>query len=187
MAENPPKIGDLITGKAYRDAIHIAVAPVIAAEHLSPGEHVGFVHNSTAAEVEHSSENPVGIVDPFLLDPVEPGEQFYLFLYPNTITSLRHEWTHPSFKEEQKDSELSTETVAASELWLHNFAAQFAELSYSHLLQAAQNFLDYDDYMIDGGKWEGFSVPEEFWDHFENVTDQQVPAGKRHSFFSCSC
>src|SRR5688572_10378765 len=94
-----PNPGRLIEdGDRRRDAIHIAVAPVTAAERLLPGQHVGLVRGDT----EHvgALESPascVGIVDPFLKQAVEQGQRFWLFLYPNTVTSLRHYWTHPAF------------------------------------------------------------------------------------------
>jgi hypothetical protein len=37
-------------------------------------------------------------VDPFLADPVQPGQMFWLFLYPQTITGLRHVWEHLAFR-----------------------------------------------------------------------------------------
>ena len=95
--DNGPQLGKLIDdGDRCRDAIHIAVAPVTAAQYLQRGEHVGFVEDGNT-ELVGSSTNPIGIVDPFLAADVETGQRFWLFLYPGTITSLRHVWTHPQF------------------------------------------------------------------------------------------
>jgi hypothetical protein len=92
-----PRLGQLIKdGDRRRDAIHIAVAPVTAAEVLRPGQHVGLVRPGDL-EAVGPCDKPLGIVDPFLPGPVEPGQRFWLFLYPNTITGLRHVWTHPAF------------------------------------------------------------------------------------------
>jgi hypothetical protein len=83
-------IGQLITDPlAGRDAVHVAIAPTTARQRLLPGQHVDR-DGGTAGE-------PVGVVDPFLRDPVEAGQRFYLCLYPNTVTSLRHEWDHPAY------------------------------------------------------------------------------------------
>lgn len=88
-----PNLGNLVQEPARRDAIHIAVAPVEAGYDLQPGEHVGIEHGKAVSHVE-----TIGIVDPFYKGTVHRGERFWLFLYPGTITSLRHVWTHPAFQ-----------------------------------------------------------------------------------------
>lgn len=87
-----PQVGKLIDTDARRDAIHVAVAPVEAGEDLQPGQHVGVVAGKATTSVA-----AIGVVDPFLTEPVRAGQRFWLFLYPNTVTSLRHVWTHPAF------------------------------------------------------------------------------------------
>ena len=48
MKREDVKLGSLIDGPAQRDAIHIAVAPVVAGEPLLPGQHGGL--DSAVAE-----------------------------------------------------------------------------------------------------------------------------------------
>jgi len=91
------KLGQLIKEQTNRDAIHIAVAPVIANEQLHPGQEIGFI-----GEFVGKCDKPLGIVDPFLKQTVNSGEQFWMFLFPNTITSLRHDWTHTTFDQSKK-------------------------------------------------------------------------------------
>ncbi|MDR5839363.1 hypothetical protein [Caballeronia sp. LZ034LL] len=93
-----------------RDAIHLAVEPIEAGERLRPNDDVG-IYNGKAYQASDYREidgelvmiNPLGKVDPFLPSSkfVQPGQKFWLVVYPRMITSLRHVWSHPSFGESQ--------------------------------------------------------------------------------------
>jgi hypothetical protein len=126
-----PKLGQLIQGEAQRDAVHIAIAPVVAATALQPGLPVGLDEQGRAA---CNVAKHVGVVDPFLKTTVKEGQRFYLFLFPNTVTGMRHEWQHPAFPELQKpDNGVSPESKAAAEAWLKEFADDI-DLGYSELI-----------------------------------------------------
>lgn len=92
-------IGKLIEydSDARRDAVHVAVMPVVAATYLSAGDHVGLQKDGRFGRL---AQEIVGVVDPFLTTAVMPGDKFWLFLLPNTVDSLRHVWTHPSLPDE---------------------------------------------------------------------------------------
>ncbi len=85
------KLGHLIETPQQRDAVHVAVAPVVAGEHLQPGDHVGIVDGEAILD----AVNTIGVVDPFLRRQVDTGESFWLFMYPGSIKGLRHNWEHP--------------------------------------------------------------------------------------------
>lgn len=108
------KLGELITDVRRRDAIHIAMCPVISGDMLpiNPGDEIGIlsqkkVGNHTqiivVGDSYHSFNNlpkkikMLGIADPFLKQTISKDQQFWMLLFPNTITNLRHEWEHPHF------------------------------------------------------------------------------------------
>lgn len=166
------KLGQIITGPANRDAIHVAVAPVKAGWNLMPGQRVCLDGGMAVHEVRG---NAIGIVDPFLQSMIKTGETFWLFLFPNTVTGLRHEWQHPAFEAE------SVNVKAESEKWLRNFCFEHEGLDYDDMLEQLQQKDGYTVQMgSESARDEGIS--EEFRYHFRIVTGSDVLG-----HFSCSC
>lgn len=90
-------LGNILVSNEKRDAIHIAVLPVFAAELLHPGQKIGILSDGRASH--NGVTKYLGVVDPFLKVSVAKGEKFWFLVNPRTITSLRHVWEHPEFKE----------------------------------------------------------------------------------------
>lgn len=192
-----PQFGRLVPADFpdERDAIHIATAAVFAAEDLNPGDHVGFVTKDND-KMGRSEIAPLGIVDPFLPKPVKKGERFWVFLYPGTIQSLRHNWTHPSFDVRQQLIRAIEETPAKKRMkafaaslsggedWNSN---KYDEVTFEELIDRATQYVNGGEYWSEGGRFEGQDLYDEFWDDFEELTGLKVPEGDRYSFFSCSC
>lgn len=175
-----PKFGHIITDQdcRERDAIHVATCAVTANERLSPGTHVGLL--GKGSDTAGTAGKHIGIVDPYLPGPVFPGDRFWLFLYPGSITSLRHAWTHPAFEERP------AEAKSGSEAWLKDYA-EGLRLSYADLMDGADYWLKCGGYLCDGGKLEGVSTSDEFWSHYEIVRSLQPGSVPRENFFTCSC
>lgn len=171
-------LGTIITSGG-RDAIHLAVEPTVAKEMLKPGWDVG---------ADGTTEKPwVGIVDPFLKKGVRPGEMFWLVLYPRTITSLRHVWSHPAFPDESEmkahGERAASLLSGASEEWLRDFISQKGGVNYEQVLQQATG--DHNGAVYIEGASESGDLPDEFWYHVEVVTGKQI--NKRTPWFSCAC
>jgi len=176
-------LGTIIGEGAGRDAIHVAVEPVQAGQLLGAGDHVRIVDGR--AQLVNVGEG-IGIVDPFLDVSVWPGERFWMLLYPRTITSLRHVWSHPAFDDapEPVAPEPVAPDKAASEAWLEDFCSNYG-LSYEHLLEAAYNYDDGDDYLTIIGEDASGEIPNGVWHHLGIVTGKKFKTCP--TYFSCSC
>lgn len=175
------QLGKLAEDDAARDAIHIAIAPVIASTFLHPAQPVGLLPSGEAAP---HMPNPVGIVDPFLREVVEPGKRFWLCLNPNTITSLRHDWAHPAFSEvlQNREKEIARKVI---EDFIETINESMNVDQFVGLMR--QRATGGDDY-FDGVYFsENFEVPSSIWDCVDLLSGEPIPAGARTGYMSCAC
>lgn len=162
-------IGRIITEPQNRDAVHMAIAPIEAGEDIRPGHHVGLKDGKATTE---RSAQRIGIVDPFLQFGVKKGQKFWLFLYPGSITSLRHDWTHPSFGNIEGTMEFSQMELSIA--WMHKFCEQNG-IHYGYLIsqQSVGGRDDLSDNLGDN---------KEFASHYSIITGKECP-----DYFSCAC
>jgi hypothetical protein len=178
-------IGRLIDVERFRDAIHIAVAPVVALESLAPGADIGISPGGKAT----TSADHIGIVDPFLKEWVMPGQRFYVFLYVGSITALRHHWEHPAFAAQSLvDDEAKGLEVLAAKARIEHYGSQL-ERSYEDMMNAGAAWITNGHHLSFG-----FDTPdcayegvEQFWNDYELVTGTEVHVEKKTLFFSCGC
>jgi hypothetical protein len=165
-------LGQILDDTAGRDAIHVAIAPVIAGQSLDRGEPVAI--RDGRAYPDHV--NPIGVIDPFLPGGVDNGQRCWLFLKPGTITSLRHVWTHPLF-------DAATPEHGEAEMRLRAFA-ELLGFTYARLLDAAGEYQASDgDTCVIEWRFESMSIYDGFWKDYEIVTGGKVTA--TGSFFHC--
>jgi hypothetical protein len=193
-----------------RDAVHVAVFSAVSDERLKPGQHVGVVHQD-GTDIQVSTrripiEGTIAIVDPFLEKTVEPGQRFWAYLYPRTITALSHRWSHPAL-EETASIYVPPATKLASEQWLQDFCLKNDAPQYDDLIRAVTamadgktreswgdegEWADYYGWWTDG-EFFGFggqdahcAIPPELWHHVEIVIGKPIP-GVKPNYFTCSC
>jgi hypothetical protein len=187
MAENVPRLGRIITGEADRDAVHIAVVPLIAHTTLKPGEHIAVsTADKGVAQTPGTpmATDPVGIVDPFLRADVKPNQQFFAYLYPGTVISLRHHYRHPVLDAEEIRRETIEMLTGASRKFITECAEEI-NLTYPEIMQHAEQWLRTgEEVNWDPSMQGGFSY-DEFWKHYEIVTGTTVPATGKAGFYTC--
>lgn len=181
-----------------RDAIHLAVEPVIAGEPLRAGQDIGLVDGKAYVVTRYTTNiKALGIVDPFLLQNVREGEKFWLIVYPRQITSLRHVWSHPDFEDDKPL--MIVKDKKESEAWLRNWCDSINDISYEDLIAVmsgvgevsksegyGQRWTNEGDYLLSHGfDNDTYEIPLEVWVHVENVIGRKLDSYPSH--FSCTC
>lgn len=188
-----PKIGKLIDDvNAQRDAVHVAIIPLIAGEELRIGSKIKLKFGSTdiALDASYNAEDAIGIVDPFLDSEkayyIEKGQRFYGFLFPGTVTGMRHHWQHPKFENIQVPQN-------EHEAWLRDFCDRW-NFDYHELIRAAIGLDDPEwRYVVAQGR--DLHTREElgedydlFWHHFEALAGEKFDDDHKKAMqWSCSC
>ena len=199
----PIRVGKILGADATpgeRDAIHIAVITAEATESLRPGVSCGLLAGTFFAS---SMTDPIGIVDPFLTKLVRKGQKFRIFLTPNTITGLRHLWTHPTILDERPAAAIDLDSPEA-----RHTARQMQENLNGRKLMVLEYCKSlhkpYDELMDDlrevaesgDNKWINTDVYDPLepanwrtiWEHFENITGLKKPEDiGDYAPYSCSC
>lgn len=182
------KIGKKLKAGEGRDAVHFAVAPVVSNSFLRPGERVIFIPNSIEIVTgwNYNEIPPVGIIDPFLDSYISKGDRCWLFLFPNSITGLRHEWTHPLFP----DNKVITQDKAVTEIeysrtWLKGFASRYSG-NYESMMEGILS--GQGAFFGDDIEYSDFDHGSEFWKHISIVTGKTFTKDQvENQSFRCAC
>jgi len=170
-----PQLGTPPGPGEQRDAIHIAVAPVIAHKRLLPGERVGI-----AADGKTSTSNDViGIVDPFNPHGAGEGSPFWLLLFPNTVYGMRHHWLHESFQSEASDD------VTKARETVEMIAATCGK-TFDEVMEAARLYAEHGDYEFDNSESYKDVDWEPFWPAYKVLTGKDAPE-YGGAPYTCSC
>ena len=182
------KLGQLLDDSDQRDATHVALHPMTAGMELYPGQRMGFATDSDVAfaDTVDKTQHIIGIVDPFLSHPVHKGNRFYCWLFPNTVTGMRHSWEHPLLGE-SKDKVVDACPTPLAKAWIENFAIDMG-FTYDELMGAARYAVQHGTNFVclpdDFDRYPNEDQVETFWVKFDTVegTRTNINMG-----FSCAC
>lgn len=216
MKDAVATMGDVLPDDAGgRDAVHVAVFSATSPDRVLSGQHVSILQKGDPDSIVVRNDiDGVGLVDPFIEETkvILPGERFWVYLYPRTITALSHKWSHPAFEaaettyatpaqkiesEEWLKDFINTqiaeeEKLADSEIWLEDFVKHADCPGYDIVMKKVAEVADGnaggwdEDYLHFNGWDAGGEIPDEFWKHAEIVLGKPIK-GPKAKYFSCSC
>ena len=182
MTDTLETFGTILKSELPKDAVHVACISAQAHGYLQPGMHVGYRNG-----VVDVKGDKIGIVDPFLAQPVQFGQFVWIFLYPRTVTGLRHEWEHPSIALAPYIPPLTdTEEPLRPEVYLRK-EAELLGLSYAELMQGAREYSTTGKAWYTGDEEIYLSDDTMFWEMYRLHTGEKVNENHGVSFFRCAC
>ena len=200
-------LGTIHKYKERRDAIHLGVEPVVAGESgLGAGDYLKWENSNRERVVfaDPDTDSVIGIVDPFIREPINEGDSFWLIVLPREITSLVHVWEHPSFPsfaesvaeeitfddlgEEEKKHKVALligDPKAGALEALRGYAEKL-EVSVDELISHATRYQeDNEHFWVGGDSFYDVVLDEPFWDAYKTYTGNTVSS--TGNFIYCSC
>lgn len=171
-------------GKTYRkddvvkDAVHIAVVTVEAGMNMRPGRAVFIDRDGRAYNASEATS--IGIVDPFLKANVKQGDKFFLFMQPESVSNVRHSWSHPAIADGNNVAPVASEEP--TEAPMPSVEASKTFLEYSDGIDGDRGGVSYnseyiieallDDYKIEtGNHYYDINYDDNFKRHIVNCLD----------------
>ena len=166
-----------------KDAIHIPIIAVQAGQSLKPGDRVKVDKDGVAWKYQHGP----GVVDPYLRDPVQYPDFFWVFMDTGTITSLRHDWDHPEVLYQRSDQ--SETDIVMAKAWINDNISYPTGRSVEQIMQDARDYIREGKMFTEQGgqfrirnepdlwewedKGEGRDGVKKFWECFEIITGEK--------------
>ena len=131
-------------------------------------------------------------MDPFLTHAVSKGERFWVFLFPNTITSLRHVWEHPQFNHEITEPTALNE-VQQAEQWIADFAKKLEITPVQLIGDAAAYAANEGHQFLNDQAWnelyrDYYDEFRTFWEMYRIATgDENAAHIDNDAPYTCSC
>jgi len=156
-------LGKIPPENAVRDAVHVAIIPLVCHYVLKRGQPFKLWPGTKNVATDCDLDDPkcLGIVDPFLQKDggkyeqgtLYQGERFLGYLKPNTVTGMQHCWKHPVFDAE------TPEITCVHEKWLRDFANtwnfNFDEMvesavgyELSDIVEGFRYYKDHEQYVV---------------------------------------
>ena len=120
-----------------KDAIHVAIVAVRAANAIEPGQRCSLNEHREAIAVRLGDKG-VGIADPFRKGTILRGELFWMVLDSTEVPNVRHEWDHPTV-----DFSPPTRPGEANR-WIQQHADEYG-VTYKQLMDACAHVHEHNE------------------------------------------
>lgn len=182
------QLGQKITSAAERDAVHVALIPLVIGkeDYLHQGSLFRIKYGTHNVALRgHTREDSLGVIDPFLDEYLSEGDRCWGVLFPNMVTGMRHHWFHPAFDNVGVPKNIH-------ESWLRDFACRW-NFDWDELMAAATDTDEDWRYVVARGtdlhsKGELGEDHSLFWHHLEAFLDRTFTDEEKDGMgWSCTC
>jgi len=118
-----------------KDAVHVAIVSVRAANAMKPGTKCSINTDGEATDCDGGKH--IGVADPFLKNTILRGQNFNLVLNPDIVDNVTHVWDHPKFTFEPPKKPVKLNYT------IENAAKHFG-VTYQQMMDALAYVLEHD-------------------------------------------